>query len=127
MRSGQAVGPHQPAPGMRDAFAARGTLDVLGGKWVPMILVALATGPRRPKTLLHMIGHGLQKKVLLGTLRRMEAQQLTTHQGVYRDGLTEVRYSLTDRGRSLLPFVGELARWADDHAQPSGPGLSGGP
>jgi DNA-binding HxlR family transcriptional regulator len=97
---------------MREALAARATLDLLGGKWVPMILVALATGPRRPKTLLYTIGNGLPKKVLLETLRRMEAQQLTTHTGVYRDGQTEVRYSLTDRGRSLLPIIGVLARWA---------------
>ena len=111
MRSGLPVGPHRPALGMADAFAARTPADLLSGKWVPPILVALAAGPRRPKTLLHLIGSGLSKQVLIDTLRRMESEQLLTKSGVYQDGQTEVRYTLTGRGRSLLPLVAELARW----------------
>jgi DNA-binding HxlR family transcriptional regulator len=116
MRSGPPVGPHRPT-GMADAIAARTPLGLLGGKWVPLILVALATGPRRPKTLVHIVGNGVAKKVLIETLQRMESDQLLTRSGVYRNGQTEVRYTLTDRGRSLLPVVAGLARWAHADAQ----------
>ena len=112
MRSGPPVGPHQPNLGMAEARAARTPLDLLGGKWVPPIMVALAAGPRRPKTLFHLVGNGIAKKVLIETLRRMEGDQLLTHTGVYQNGQTEVRYGLTERGLSLLPIVARLARWA---------------
>jgi DNA-binding HxlR family transcriptional regulator len=97
---------------MAEAIAARTPLDLLGGKWVPLIIVSLASGPRRPKTLLHLVGNGVGKQVLFETLQRMEGDELLTKNGAYDHGQTEVRYTLTERGRSLLPVVAGLARWA---------------
>jgi DNA-binding HxlR family transcriptional regulator len=122
MRSGPPVGPHRPTLGMAEALAARTPAHLLAGKWVAPILVTLAAGPRRPKTLLYIIGNGLIKQVLIGTLHRMQREQLLTASSNSEYGQSEVRYALTDRGRSLLPVIAGLARWqradAERHTQP---------
>ena len=85
---------------------ARTTLGLIGDTWSVVVIMALGERPRRYGELLERIG-GISKKMLTQTLRRLE-----------RNGLVEREarvYALTDLGASLLPVVGALARWAEEH------------
>lgn len=100
-----------------DAFLAacptRQLLDTLSGKWVSLVLAALADGPRRYSELARQIA-GVSQKMLTQTLRSLEADGLLTR--TLTAGVPpRVDYELTDLGRSLLPVVGALKSWAEEH------------
>ncbi|MBW8482894.1 winged helix-turn-helix transcriptional regulator [Actinomadura parmotrematis] len=88
-------------------------LELLGGKWTPLLLFALADGPRRYGDLARAVP-GASAKMLTQTLRGLE-----------RDGFVErtvtpavparVDYALTGLGRRLLPLLDAVRAWADDN------------
>jgi DNA-binding HxlR family transcriptional regulator len=85
-------------------------LDRIGDKWVSLVLVALADGPRRYGGLSRAVP-GASQKMLTQTLRALE-----------RDGLVErtvtpsvpvrVDYRLTPLGGSLLTLMSAINDWA---------------
>ncbi|HKE80593.1 MAG TPA: helix-turn-helix domain-containing protein [Solirubrobacteraceae bacterium] len=100
-----------------DAYLAecpsRQLLDTLSSKWVTLIVSALADGPQRYSELSRTIA-GVSQKMLTQTLRALE-----------RDGLVKrtitpavpvrVEYALTPLGQSLVPLVGQIKAWAEEH------------
>ncbi|KAG1082101.1 hypothetical protein G6F40_015254 [Rhizopus arrhizus] len=102
-----------PFPG--DVYAAdcsaRDALALISGKWVMLLLPALAQGPMRNGALLRKI-EGLSQKVLTQTLRQLE-----------RNGLVERcdrgskplhgEYRLTEGARSLVDTRAARDRWAE--------------
>jgi DNA-binding HxlR family transcriptional regulator len=88
------------------------TLDVVGGKWKPLILWLLRNGPRRYNDLLRAMP--VTHKVLTQQLRQLE-----------RDGLVvrvvagappgRIDYRLTEFGATLRPVMNEMAAWAKRH------------
>jgi DNA-binding HxlR family transcriptional regulator len=88
-------------------------LDRIGDKWVGLVLVALADGPRRYGGLTRAVP-GASQKMLTQTLRALE-----------RDGLVErtvtpsvpvrVDYRLTPLGESLHTLMGAINDWAGRH------------
>ena len=92
---------------------ARLATDVIGGRWVMVVLHALRDGPVRPADLLGRIG-GIRSKVLNETLRKLRDDGLVDRRA-YREAPPRVVYELTDLGRSLLVPLDALARWADLH------------
>jgi DNA-binding HxlR family transcriptional regulator len=85
---------------------ARTTLALVGDTWSVVVVMALGERPRRYSELLDRIG-GISKKMLTHTLRRLERNAFVAREARV--------YALTDLGVSLLPVVGALAGWAEEH------------
>lgn len=93
----------------------RASLDLFAHTWDPIVLAALADGPRRRGDLRSAIG-GISDKVLTEALRRLLARGLLQRQA--RAGAPpSVEYSLTPLGDSLVDGpIRALAAWTRDHA-----------
>jgi DNA-binding HxlR family transcriptional regulator len=82
---------------------ARG-LDLIGDRWVLLIVRELLPGPRRYGELLDGLP-GIATNLLAERLRSMEDN------GLVRKG-DDDRYALTDRGEGLREVVFAIGRWA---------------
>jgi DNA-binding HxlR family transcriptional regulator len=80
------------------------TLEVLGGKWKPVILAHLKDGALRNGELRARIPN-LSDKVLIERLRDLEDRGLVTRQSTRGAARPQVVYRLTKRGNSLRPVL----------------------
>ena len=98
-----------------DAFLAecpaRQLLDRISDKWVSLLLVALADGPRRYSDLSRKVA-GVSEKMLTQTLRGLERDGLVGRT-VTLSVPVRVDYELTPLGRSLLPLMRAIKDWAE--------------
>ena len=90
--------------------AVDSALKVVGDRWTLAIIHELSLGPRRTVEL-HRGFKGLSTKTLLARLRKMERAGLVSRHS-FSESPPRVEYSLTDRGRSLLPVLREMRRSA---------------
>ncbi|MEU6950108.1 MULTISPECIES: helix-turn-helix domain-containing protein [unclassified Streptomyces] len=87
-------------------------VDVVGGKWKPLILWALhAHGPTRFGELRRQIT-GVSEKVLIQQLRELEADGVV-HREVYPEVPPRVEYSLTGLGEALNTALLPLGEWGE--------------
>ncbi len=93
---------------------SRRMLDLIADKWTTLVLVALASGPRRYSQLRRAI-NGISHKMLSQTLRELEARHLLVRT-VYATVPPQVEYALTELAETLLPTLLALITWAEDHA-----------
>jgi DNA-binding HxlR family transcriptional regulator len=85
----------------------------LGKRWSAIILGHLSHGPAGFRDLSRGIG-GISDSVLSERLADLAAGGLITRQ--VRDGPpVTVTYQLTERGRTLMPALDLIARWARDN------------
>ncbi|MBP9700521.1 helix-turn-helix transcriptional regulator [Candidatus Woesebacteria bacterium] len=89
------------------------TLQVIGGKWKPIILWHLTQQTLRFSELEKRI-NGITQKMLTQQLREMEADRLITRT-VYPQVPPKVEYSLTDHGKSLQSVLQALSAWGSAH------------
>ncbi|MBV1781323.1 helix-turn-helix transcriptional regulator [Paeniglutamicibacter sp. ABSL32-1] len=94
---------------------ARQLLEAISGKWVTLVMLALAEGRQRHSDLRRKIP-GVSQKMLTSTLRSLErdglvSRELTAQVPVRTD------YELTARGHSLLRIVFELKDWAEENKE----------
>ncbi|WP_461224597.1 winged helix-turn-helix transcriptional regulator [Lacticaseibacillus suihuaensis] len=87
------------------------TLAVIGGKWKPVILCHLGTGPRRPSDLLAHIP-GITQKMLTQQLRELERDGIVSRT-VYPQVPPKVEYALTERGKSLRTVLVAMFDWGE--------------
>jgi DNA-binding HxlR family transcriptional regulator len=85
------------------------TLEVLQGKWKPVILAHLSQGPMRYGELRRAIPR-VTGKVLSERLRELQEQGLVTRFKVGRRG-SPATYRLTSRAESLRPLLVALNDW----------------
>ncbi|WP_312948731.1 helix-turn-helix domain-containing protein [Superficieibacter sp.] len=102
-----------PYPGnvYSEKCSARDALALIAGKWVMLILPALAEGPMRNGELLRKI-EGISQKVLTQTLRQLERHGLVNRID-YGEKPACVEYSLTHVAASLVDTLVALDRWAE--------------
>ncbi|MEV4945090.1 helix-turn-helix domain-containing protein [Streptomyces sp. NPDC053755] len=87
-------------------------VDVVGGKWKPLILWALhAHGTTRFGELRRQVS-GVSEKVLIQQLRELEADGIV-HREVHREVPPRVEYSLTELGEALNTALLPLGEWGD--------------
>lgn len=86
-------------------------VDVIGGKWKPLILWALSVEPRRYGQLRRAI-EGISEKVLVQQLRELERDGIV-HREVHEQVPPKVVYSLTPRGASLDAALEPLGLWGE--------------
>lgn len=85
------------------------TLSVIGGKWKALILYHVMSRPRRFNELRRLIPLVTQR-MLTQHLRELEAAGIL-HRQVFEKVPPHVEYSLTTRGRSLVPVLNSMADW----------------
>ncbi|AEI43450.1 winged helix-turn-helix transcriptional regulator [Paenibacillus mucilaginosus] len=95
--------------------AVEATLEVMGGKWKPVILFHLTFGKKRNGELLKLMP-AVTQKVLTQQLRELEEDGVVlriTHDQVP----PKVEYGLTDYGWSLKEILHLMCRWGDTHIE----------
>jgi len=90
-------------------------IDVIGGKWKPLILWWLQQGTYRFAELRRMIP-GITEKVLTQQLRELEADGIVARQA-YPTVPPKVEYSLTEYGGSLKLALEAICDWGRGHMQ----------
>ncbi len=91
--------------------SARDALGLISGKWVMLILPALAQSPLRNGELIRRID-GISQKVLTQTLRQLERHGLIERHD-YQEKPAHVEYRLTAVAHSLVDTLCALDRWAE--------------
>jgi DNA-binding HxlR family transcriptional regulator len=91
----------------------KATVDVLGGKWKPLILYYLKRGPQRFNELRRQIP-GTTQKMLTQQLRELENDGII-HRKVFAQVPPKVEYSLTSYGNTLRPILELMCAWGIKH------------
>lgn len=90
------------------------TLSLISGKYKPIILYCLMEyEPVRFNQMQRYLGR-ISDKTLSATLKELEADGLV-HREEYPQIPPKVEYSLTDRGRSLIPILDQMCTWGDEN------------
>lgn len=87
--------------------------EVLYGKWKIRLLWFINEGHQRPSELQRKIPDS-SRRVLNIQLKELETHELVT-KIIYPIVPPKVEYSLTDFGKSLIPVIGALGNWGDEH------------
>ena len=90
------------------------TLDIIGGKWKPLILYYIGTNKVIRYGALRRTIPNINERMLTRQLRELEKAELI-HREVYREVPPRVEYSLTATGESLLPILNQLQLWGMDY------------
>ncbi|MBD5507229.1 MAG: winged helix-turn-helix transcriptional regulator [Lachnospiraceae bacterium] len=88
------------------------TLSLINGKYKMTILYTLMEfGIVRFNEMKKYIGN-ISYKTLSSTLKELEADRLV-HREEYPQIPPKVEYSLTERGKSLIPILDSMCEWGD--------------
>lgn len=87
-------------------------MNMLGGKWKPVILHMLSGGVRRFGELQRGIPP-ISQKMLTQQLRELEADGMV-HRELYHQVPPKTEYSLTQRGVSFVPVLNAMCAWGKD-------------
>lgn len=85
------------------------TLKLFATKWKPCIISYLSERPMRYNDL-HRIIPNISRKILSEHLKELERDGIIVRRQHDRK-LQKVDYSLSDRGRSLLPLLEQVQHW----------------
>jgi DNA-binding HxlR family transcriptional regulator len=88
-------------------------LELIGGKWKPVILYCLRNDTRRFGEIAARIP-AISRKVLTDQLKEMENDQLVIRKQ-YNETPPRVEYSLSERGKSMGPLLAEMEKWGNEH------------
>ncbi|PWR70939.1 winged helix-turn-helix transcriptional regulator [Methanospirillum lacunae] len=90
-----------------------GTLDVIGGKWKPLIIWYLRKRILRFSVIQRAIP-GITDVTLTKHLRELEEDGIIRRK-VYKQVPPKVEYSLTPLGKTLIPLLDTLCEWGIEH------------
>jgi DNA-binding HxlR family transcriptional regulator len=85
--------------------------EIIGQKWVALIIRDLAGGSKRFGELQHSLN--IQPRVLSMKLQDLEAGSLVNRE-IFAEIPPRTEYSLTGRGRLLVPVIDEMRRIGKD-------------
>ncbi|WP_116789708.1 winged helix-turn-helix transcriptional regulator [Flavobacterium psychrotrophum] len=100
------------------------SMAILGSKWKPILIYTLRERTARFGQLHASIGT-ISKKVLTSTLKELEADGVLLREE-FKELPPKVEYSLTEKGRTLVPIIVQLAKWDNEHYESLTPALSEG-
>jgi DNA-binding HxlR family transcriptional regulator len=93
------------------------TVDILAGRWKPLILWALRNGTLRFGQIeyeLSAYAPNITKRMLTRQLRELEEDGLISRK-VYPEVPPRVEYTLTEKYMSLLPIVEQMYEWGKEY------------
>ncbi len=94
----------------------RNVLSRVGDKWSMLVLFTLESNDcQRFKELQRNIPD-ISQKMLTATLKMLEGDGLI-HREVFPEIPPRVEYSLTEKGKSLLPLIDNLLSWASENME----------
>lgn len=88
-------------------------IQLLGGKWKPLILWHLLDSARRFSELEKLIPEVTQK-MLAQHLRELEADKLVTRT-IYPSVPPKVEYTLSEYGITMIPVLETMCAWGETH------------
>jgi DNA-binding HxlR family transcriptional regulator len=93
------------------------TLNVIGGKWKPLILWNLRENKLRFSELNRRID-GITQKMLTQQLRELEHDGLVSRK-IYPEIPPKVEYAITPYGKTLQPVLKSMCAWGEKHQERS--------
>ena len=100
---------YSQVPPTNRSCGLRATLDVVAGKWKPLILWHLLSGPVRFGALRRAVAP-VSEKVLAQQLTKLEADGIIARTLISEEPLA-VEYALTPLGQSLTPILAAMSAW----------------
>lgn len=89
--------------------------EVLYGKWKMRLIWFINEGHQRPSELQRKIPDA-SRRVLNVQLKELEEHELVSRK-IYPVVPPKVEYRLTEFGKSLIPVIGTLGNWGDEHQE----------
>lgn len=87
------------------------SLEVIGGKWKPLIIYNLNRSSKRFGQLDATIP-GISRKVLTDQLNQLVKDQLVIRTA-FAETPPRVEYCLSDKGKELVPILKGIAKWGN--------------
>lgn len=94
----------------------RRTLELLSGKWRTHIIYELCKNPSCRFGELKKAVPRITNTMLASTLRDLESFGIVNREQ-FNEIPPHVEYSLTEKGKALLPVFFELAKWGDTYIE----------
>lgn len=99
----------QDAPDPANGCPVTHCLSLIGGKWKPVILFCIAGGVNRFGAMQRAIP-AVTKQMLTQQLRELESDGMI-HRQIFAEVPPRVEYSLSERGKSILPVIHAMRDW----------------
>lgn len=90
------------------------TLEVIGGKWKPLILWRLKQEEVKRYGEIKRSINGITHKMLSQQLKDLESRGLI-HREQYNQIPPKVEYWLTEKGKTLVPILEAMCKWGDEN------------
>jgi DNA-binding HxlR family transcriptional regulator len=100
---------------LQDGCPIKAAIDVIRGRWKPMILWELSAGTKRFSDL-QAAQPEIAAQVLTVQLRQLEADGII-RRTVYPEIPARVEYTLTDLGRALSGVLDQLESWGERYLE----------
>lgn len=94
----------------------RNVLSRVGDKWSMLVLFTLESNDNQRFKELQRNIPDISQKMLTATLKMLEADGLIRRE-VFPEVPPRVEYSLTKKGKSLLPLIDNLLSWASENME----------
>ena len=94
----------------------RNVLSRVGDKWSMLVLFTLESNDNQRFKELQRNIPDISQKMLTATLKMLEADGLIRRE-VFPEVPPHVEYSLTKKGKSLLPLIDNLLSWASENME----------
>lgn len=88
------------------------TISVLGGRWKPLILFHILEKPQRFNALCRLIPRAT-RRMLTQHLRELESDGIIDRK-IFDKVPPHVEYSLSEKGRTLIPILLAMADWGSE-------------
>jgi DNA-binding HxlR family transcriptional regulator len=97
----------------RERLCVRAAAAIVSSKWTPQLIYALANGVERFGELQKEAG-GINPRTLSARLDELEQQGIVAKKA-FSEVPPRVEYSLTQKGRDLLPILECMVEWGEKY------------
>ncbi len=92
------------------------SLDLFGDKWTLLVVRDLIFYSHRTFNELQKTRENMPTNILAERLKRLEAAAIITKQP-YQQKPVRYQYSLTNKGRALIPALKAITLWGQEHIE----------